>query len=116
MDLVEVLRDVKYNLLNSRAFPYRTGQLKDNFFDENVASETNKVSVTALSNPLVFYGHILEVAPSIRYRITKSGNAKYSYKKRRNKHYLYIEKCINNSVIPFLENKYGVKQIWVQHK
>lgn len=111
MNLMEVLGDVKNTLLNSASFPYRTGQLKDNFFDENIVSETNKVSITALSKPLVFYGQILEVAPSIRYRLRKTGKAEYSYIKKPNRHYRYIEKCIDNSVIPFIENKYGVKRV-----
>lgn len=110
MDIIEVAQSSKDVFLNSAKFPYRTGQLKNNFFDEEEATE-NSVKINALKKPLVYYGHILEVAPSIRYALRKASKSKYSYVKHNNKHYKYIERCIESDVIPFLENSYGVKRI-----
>lgn len=110
MDLIEISQTTKEVFLNSAKFPYRTGQLKNNFFDEEEVTN-NSVKINALKKPLVFYGHILEVAPSIRYRLKKVGKAKYDYEPKNNKHYRYIERCIESDVIPFLEESYGVKRI-----
>ena len=113
MDLVELGVDFQTVLVKSPSFPVDKGTLRDNFFDAGVQYESNKLSFTALSNPLIYYGHILEVAPRIRYKIRKKSKGQYTYKKfeHPNRHYMYIEKCIDNSVIPFIENKYGVKRI-----
>lgn len=111
MDLVEVGIDFQKVLVTSPQFPFKLGTLRDNFFDAGVEREPNKLSFTALSNPLVFYGHILEVSPSIRYKLRKVGKAKYNYIKKNNRHYRYIERCIESDVIPFLEESYGVKRI-----
>ena len=110
MDIYEVAQNTKDVFLNSPKFPYRTGQLKNNFFDREEVLP-NEIVITALEKPLVYYGHILEVAPSIRYALKKASKSKYSYVKHNNRHYRYIERCIDSDVIPFLENNYGVKRI-----
>lgn len=102
-------------LLNSAKFPYKTGQLKNNFIDRNsTIIFGNNASFTVLSNPLVNYGRILENAPSIRYRLKRTNNKKrieYSYVKRANRHFRYIERIIESDVIAALEIELGVKRI-----
>ena len=111
MDIIELSHDFMMNFVNNAKFPYRTGQLHDNFRDKFgivVSDDDRKISFSVLENPIVNYGRILEVAPTIKYRAIKNG--KNGYIEHRNRHYRYIER-ISDSLVPLLEQQYGVKYV-----
>lgn len=117
MNLNEVGKLATYTFLSSVRFPRDSGQLHDNFFSKPIAAGENSISFPLMKNPDVKYGKILEVAPSIRYKIRRVSGFKgnrYTYKKHPNKHFRYIENIIEQDIIPMLENEYGVKKIWQQ--
>ena len=92
-------------------FCYRTGQLKENFFDEGIQQlSDNSIGFTVMSNPIIYYGKILQVAPSIRYGLKKRG-AVYSYIKHKNRHFRFIDKIIDKDVVPAIEQELGVRLI-----
>lgn len=104
MNLLEVSNIVKDTIVNSSKFPFRTGQLKDNFID--IGSDTqsgNTYSFTALDNPLINYGQILEERASIRYR------TKNHFIRHKNKHFRYIERIIDADVVSAIEREFGVR-------
>lgn len=115
MELNNVVEIIKNTMLNSSIFPYRTGQLRDNFFENEILPIENGVAVQILAKPLVNYGKILENAPTIRYglREEKVGRygqvAKYSYIPHKNRHFRYIDKIIDSDVVRVLESELGVK-------
>lgn len=113
MNLSEISNFAKDVFLSSRQFPYKTGQLHDNFFDDEISS-TNSIIVPIMTKKIVYYGKILEVAPAIRYRIKRDttfmGN-RYTYIKHNNIHFRYIDRIIEDDVIPALEQEYGVKRV-----
>ena len=114
MNLNEVSQLVTYQFLGSAKFPYDTGRLHNNFFSEPISNGENSIIFNLMENPVVYYGKILENAPSIRYRIRKVSNYKgnkYTYKKKENKHFRYIERIMEEDVIPMLESEYGVKRV-----
>lgn len=111
----EIVDITKNSLLYSAKFPYKTGKLRDNFIDRNstIIGDYN-ASFTVLSNPIVNYGRILENAPSIRYRLRRTNNKnriEYTYVKRNNRHFRYIERIIESDVVPALENGLGVERV-----
>lgn len=117
MDLQQAIDITKYNFLFSSRFPFRTGNLRNNFFDNAISTSDKSISFTVMSSPnlivgknKVNYGKLLEQAPSIRYGLKKKGYL-YSYIRHQNKHYRYIEKIIENDVVPALETDLGVKLI-----
>lgn len=106
MDLMRVVDVVKDSFMSSSIFPFRTGQLKDNFFDKNVYQLGEKdLGFEVIKNKDVYYGKILEIAPSIKYR-TRNG-----YIKHKNRHYMFIENIIENDTVPAIEKEFGVKRI-----
>lgn len=107
MDLTSIANIVQTTIVNSAKFPYRTGRLKNNFFDNNIQTIDNKTTFTVLSNPLVSYGKILQERASINYR-TKNSTIRH-----KNRHFRYIDKIVNTDVISAIENSYGVKRIWI---
>lgn len=111
----EIVDITKNTLLFSAKFPYRTGKLRNNFIDRNsTIIGDNNASFTVLSNPEVNYGRILENAPTIRYRLRRTNNKnriEYSYVRRDNRHFRYIERIIESDVVPALENGLGVERI-----
>lgn len=112
MDLYHAIEITKQNIIFSERFPYRTGQLRDNFFDEGIIPESdNSLSFTVMSNPKIYYGKILQVAPSIRYKIHKVSAGKFKYVKHANKHFRFIDKIIDESVVSALETDLGVRRI-----
>lgn len=113
MNLSEVSSFAKDVFLSSSKFPLRKGKLHDNFFDKEI-SNTNSIAFPIITNKEVYYGRILEIAPAIRHRIKKDTRFRwnrYTYKKYVNIHFRYIEKIIENDVIPELEREYGVKRV-----
>ena len=120
MDLLELSNFVKAEFLSSPIFPYRTGNLKRNFFDVNGFSQTdNIVTQTILSSPDLLvgkrgtnYGKLLQFAPSIRRGFKKKGYI-YKYKRKPNIHFRYINRIIDNEIVGKIENNYGVK-LWEQ--
>lgn len=111
MDLERPVEIVRQNIIFSQKFPFRTGQLRDNFFDEGFTQlEPNSISFTVMSNPKIYYGKILQVAPSIRYRIKKVGYG-YTYIKHTNRHFRFIDRICEEDAIPAIENDLGVKLI-----
>lgn len=114
MNLIGVANTVQRTMLASPLFPYKTGQLHDNFIDKgSEVAVGNTLTFTVLSNPLVNYGRILEVAPAIRYKIrklNKKGNY-YTYTKHKNRHFRYIERIIESYVISAIENEHGVRYV-----
>lgn len=112
MDLNSALTITQNSIKTSSLFPYRTGFLLEHFFDKGVlAMGDNAIGFSVLSNPAVNYGKILENAPSIRYRIRKVSKHYYSYVKHTNRHFRYIERIIENDVVPAIENGLGVVRI-----
>lgn len=110
MELLEVQNLVIDTLLNSSMFPYRTGFLREHFFDNSRETSTeNTLTTTMLDNPQVKYGRILEVAPSIRYRIRKINKHEYDYIKHQNRHFRYIERIIDNEGVQAIESEFGVR-------
>lgn len=113
MDLVEVSSTVQNAILNSALFPYRTGNLRDNFIDYgSEVSNGNEYSFSVLSSPMLIksskgvnYGKLLEERASIRYR-TKNHIIRH-----KNTHFRYIERIIDNDVIDAIQIEYGVKRI-----
>lgn len=111
MDLERPVEITKQNIIFSRKFPYRNGKLRDNFFDEGYMQlEPNSISFTVMSNPEIYYGKILQVAPSIRYRIKKVGHG-YTYIKHTNRHFRFIDRICEDDVILAIENDMGVRLI-----
>lgn len=112
MDLERAVEVTKQNIIFSNKFPYRTGQLRDNFFDEGIQiTGGNSISFTVMSNPKIYYGKILQIAPSIRYRVHKVGRGKFSYIKHTNKHFRFIDKIIEQDVVSAIEEDMGVRLI-----
>lgn len=112
MDLNRAMETTKQNIIFSNLFPYRTGQLRDNFFDDGILNLSDRsIGFSVLGNPIVYYGKILEVAPSIRYRLRKVSKGKYSYSKHKNRHYRYIDRIIEQDVVPAIEEDLGVKRV-----
>lgn len=106
MQLIEVSNLVKEQIVNSPIFPYRTGQLKENFIDVGSdISLDNNYSFTILSNPVVYYGKILEDRASIRYR-TKNHIIRH-----KNRHFRYIDRIIESEIVPEIEREFGVRRI-----
>lgn len=105
--------------------PYATGQLRDNIVD-GITINDNSASMSLLGNPLVYYGIILNNAPSIRYGLKKSGVfnrerktegdrtyiGSYRYVRRDNKHYHYLDNYFNNEAAQIVERELGAKRIW----
>lgn len=118
MDFREFAVDFQDTFLNSNLFPYRTGQLKNNFFTSTELTDDG-LTLHLMQNPIVKYGKILEEAPSIRYGIksTEKGFyrqiSKFRYVKKRNKHFRYIERIIEKDMIPYIEDNYDAKFIGI---
>ena len=104
MDLLEVSSLVQNALVNSASFPVRKGHLKSNFLDETTQSE-DKVSFGVLNKQSVYYGKILQERASINYK-TKNSSIRH-----KNRHFRYIDRIIQQDVIPQIENTYGVRRI-----
>ena len=112
MDLNRALTTTQESIKASSLFPYRTGFLLNNFFDKGVlALSDNSIGFSVLSNPKVYYGKILENAPSIRYKIRKVTKGYYSYIKHTNRHFRYIERIIEKDVVPAIERELGVVRV-----
>lgn len=106
MDLNEVNMNVQNAVLNSAKFPYRTGQLRNNFFDfSSIVSGGDVARVDILTSPLVRYGKILEDRASIKYR------TKNHFIYHKNKHFRYIDRIIETDVVDMLKTEYGVRLI-----
>jgi len=104
MDMEEVAFAVENVVLNSATFPYRTGQLRNNFFDYTSGKMVGNVySIDILTNPDVNYGKILQERASIRYR------TKNHYIYHKNKHFRYIDKIIDRDVVPAIEIEFNVR-------
>lgn len=104
MDLLEVSSLVQNALVNSASFPYRTGHLKSNFLDATTQLE-DKVSFGVLNKQSVYYGKILQERASINYK-TKNSSIRH-----KNRHFRYIDRIVQQDVIPQIENTYGVRRI-----
>src|SRR5574344_135094 len=104
MDLQRVLSITQYAMLGSSKFPYKTGQLHDNFLNGDEVVADNFASFSVLGKPKIEYGMILENAPSIRYRLRKVSAHKYGYIRHTNRHFRYIERIINSDVVSAIEN------------
>lgn len=110
MELLRVRNVVVDTLLNSASFPYRTGFGREHYFDNSREISTeNTLTTTMLDNPEVRYMRILEVAPSIRYRIRKINKHEYDYIKHQNRHFRYIERIIDNEGVQAIESEFGVR-------
>lgn len=106
MDLYGIVDTVQQTMLESPKFPYRTGQLHNNFIDKGIETLSDKsIGFSVLGNPVVYYGDILEKAYSINYK-TKTGHIRH-----KNKHYQYIERIIEDDVVRALESGFGVKRV-----
>lgn len=106
MDLNRALQITQDTMLDSPDFPYRTGQLKNNFIDKGILTLSPKsIGFSVLGTDFVYYGKILEVAPSINYK-TKTGHIRH-----KNIHYQYIERIIDGDVVPAIEEGLGVRLI-----
>ena len=109
MDMEEVAFVVENVVLNSATFPYRTGQLRNNFFNYTSGQMVGDTySIDILTTPLVNYGKILQDRASIRYR------TKNHYIYHKNKHFRYIDKIINRDVVSALELEFGVRRVRVE--
>lgn len=115
MDLFRVANIVRDTMLSSSQFPYKTGYLHDNFFDKSGEISTDtELTLGILSEPTVYYGKILENAPSIRYKLRKDNSAKgnrYTYIRHNNRHFRYIDRIIEDEVISAIESEFGVKRV-----
>lgn len=119
MDLLKVNEVVQSAFLNSASFPFRTGNLKDNFFDANGAMQIdNTLQVGILSsknlingNRGVNYGKILQIAPSIRYRKKGLISGRVTHIRHKNKHFRYIDNIIESDVVGAIEREFGVKRV-----
>lgn len=106
--MVELVKGIKSTIINSRLFPYRTGQLKNLFYDNRTLNISGNVcNVPILNNKKVLYGKILEDAPAIRYGIRKIAKARYNYRKYPNRHFKYIEKIIDKDVVSYIKRLGG---------
>lgn len=117
MNLNELSNVIQSSFLNSAMFPYKSGNLKQNFFDRNgeIISD-NMVTIGILSSDRLIkrglnYGKMLQFAPSIRYRKRGLIQGKPTYIRHKNRHYRYINNIIESSVVPMIENSFGVKRI-----
>ena len=105
MNMEEIAFAVENAVLNSATFPYRTGQLRNNFFDYTSGKTIDNVySVDILTNPVVNYGKILQERASIRYR-TKNHHIYH-----KNKHFRYIDKIVERDVVPAIEIEFNVRR------
>lgn len=120
MDLLKVNEVVQSAFLNSASFPYRTGNLKDNFFDANGAMQidnTLQVGILSSSNLIkgrkrVNYGKLLQVKPYIKYRKReKILGFIPTHIRHKNKHFRYIDNIIESDVVGAIEREFGVKRV-----
>lgn len=111
MEFKSLINLVQNGIINSVLFPYKTGQLKNNFIDKGSEIISDKVAeFSVLSNPLINYGIILENANTIRYGLKKVGY-KYKYIEKSNRHWHYQERINEHDIIPLIEDTLGVKRI-----
>lgn len=117
MNLNELSNVIQDSFLNSAMFPYKSGNLKQNFFDKGgeVVGE-NMVTIGILSSDRLVkrglnYGKMLQIAPSIRYRKRGLIQGKPTHIRHKNRHYRYINRIIETDVVSAIENSFGVKRI-----
>ena len=117
MDLQRAVNITQENILFSDLFPFRTGNLRNNFFDATKPISENSIGFSVMSSQKLIvgknnvnYGKLLETAPSIRYGLKKNGVV-YNYVRYDNRHYKFIERIIEKDVIPAIEYDLGVKLV-----
>ena len=106
LELEEIAMAVENAVLNSAIFPYRTGQLRNNFFDFGSArSDGQTHTIDIMTNPVVYYGKILQTRRNIRYK------TKNHYIAHENKHFRFIDNIIRTDVAPMLRIEYGARRV-----
>ncbi len=103
--LEDVAMTAENAVLNSAIFPYRTGQLRDNFFDFASARTDGKIyTIDLMTEPRVYYGKILQTRRNIRYK------TKNHFIAHQNKHFRFIDKIIESDVVSAIELEYGIRR------
>lgn len=104
-------RDSIMSALTDR-IPVDTGQLRNLFFDNGTFEYGDTtVGVNMMQNPLIYYGFILNNSPTIRYRLKKQADNTYSYEKKINEHFGFIDRFFENEAVSIFERELGVKRI-----